>query len=292
MYKRSPSRTGDAAGSRRARAWFKRPRPDHVPFQIETVEPKVAEIGVHPLAIGHRRLEAKRYSSGEWGCSRALVRIAPRGSRRTRIEANHLDSPHAPGLRPVAAEIQTLLGCSNSPLFTAVVTNTRSAHTIGEDQPRPGRSVFQAMFSPAEPADGQRRSAGDPAALGRGTRASAPPLGSRGERVETTQQGDKRERRRHRCRAVGLRHASFLRCRACYCRGGWSTAASSVSAPSVRWRQGVRIRSQHRTRCGRTRSVDHRTVSGIGGRTTSWQPALKRIARFGKAAASWAAPRA
>src|SRR5918992_2071609 len=37
-------------------------------------------------------------------------------------------------------------GALNAPGLTAVVTNTRSRQTMGEDQPRPGMSTLQATF--------------------------------------------------------------------------------------------------------------------------------------------------
>ena len=47
------------------------------------------------------------------------------------------------------------LGASSSPRLTAVVRNTRSPQTIGDDQPRPGTSVFQATFSVADQRSGR-----------------------------------------------------------------------------------------------------------------------------------------
>src|ERR1035438_4797491 len=41
-------------------------------------------------------------------------------------------------------------GGSDVPEFTAVVRNTWSPHTIGDDQPRPGISAFHTTFSEAD----------------------------------------------------------------------------------------------------------------------------------------------
>src|SRR6185295_15985273 len=41
-------------------------------------------------------------------------------------------------------------GCLNAPGLTVEVTITRSRHTIGDDQPRPGTSTFHATFFSAD----------------------------------------------------------------------------------------------------------------------------------------------
>ena len=57
--------------------------------------------------------------------------------------------------RSVAAKIESLsLALPTVPEFTTVVRRTRSPQTIGDDQPRPGKSVFQATFSVADQRSG------------------------------------------------------------------------------------------------------------------------------------------
>src|SRR5215217_6645354 len=51
-------------------------------------------------------------------------------------------------------------------LFTAEVTKTRSPHTIGDDQPRPGRSAVQATCSVVDQDTGSEASSAIPAPFG------------------------------------------------------------------------------------------------------------------------------
>src|SRR5215212_5120454 len=51
-------------------------------------------------------------------------------------------------------------------VFTAEVTKTRSPHTIGDDQPRPGRSAVQATCSVVDHDTGSEASSAMPAPFG------------------------------------------------------------------------------------------------------------------------------
>src|SRR4029453_13411299 len=59
-----------------------------------------------------------------------------------------------------------LPGALKALVFTAEVTNTRSPQTIGDDQPRPGRSAVQATCSVADHETGSVASSGRPGPLG------------------------------------------------------------------------------------------------------------------------------
>src|SRR5688500_19440865 len=59
-----------------------------------------------------------------------------------------------------------LPGALKALVFTAEVTNTRSPQTIGDDQPRPGRSAVQATRSVADHETGSVASSAMPAPLG------------------------------------------------------------------------------------------------------------------------------
>ena len=57
-------------------------------------------------------------------------------------------------------------GSLNPPSLTADVTNTRSPHTIGDDQPRPGTSTAHATFCVADHLTGNCAASATPAAFG------------------------------------------------------------------------------------------------------------------------------
>ena len=57
-------------------------------------------------------------------------------------------------------------GALNAPGLIAVVTNTRSRQTMGDDQPRPGRSTAQATLSAVDQRSGSVDSSATPAPPG------------------------------------------------------------------------------------------------------------------------------
>src|SRR5215207_1835595 len=69
--------------------------------------------------------------------------------------------------------------------LTAEVTNTRSPQTIGDDQPRPGRSAVQATCSVVDHDTGSRASSAMPAAFGP-RNCGQPGLAARTTGVRTT----------------------------------------------------------------------------------------------------------
>src|SRR5262249_30421198 len=128
--------------------------PLEVALEVVRVEPFRSEEGVHPLAVGHRGGGREARLAVPAVVGRALVgHLFPEDLAGLRVHRQHPNlclwsAPTASGCTnslPSSMCGAALAPATTSP-STAVVRKIVWSHTTGDECPRPGISVFQAMF--------------------------------------------------------------------------------------------------------------------------------------------------
>jgi len=117
-------------------------------LEVIAEQADVAEVGVDPLAIGDGRGGTRRSSSRAADWAGAAVRfLTPQLAAGLEVVPQHQQRCSAWGSPCVRPEIQALLRRLNVPRADDRREEGAFAQAIGEDQPRPGTSIFHATFS-------------------------------------------------------------------------------------------------------------------------------------------------